>query len=262
MRLRSNRVVDRADSRLGGVHTAYGEMHIALESSDICTQVLIDTVRRWGRPLATYYPELDEPLLTGALRNQHFDVADALVEVGADVEARTAMGDTTLMRIAQVGSQRAVEWLLARGANANAFNLDNATPLYRAAVYNTADTVRALVYAGADVSRRYWELCTVIHLACWKNVEILCRMGADVSAHTAHGRTRLSMEVDARRMEHVIDLLRFGADYRELCTDPDTSDYMMPVIAGLGGEAGVRAAHQQWRAEAPGRRTKSAAKRG
>ena len=82
-----------------------------------------------------------------------FDKLRLLVEKGANVNARSALGNTALMLAARPArSGRAVEFLLARGADAKATNHFGASALMAAVASGDEQSVRLLIKNGADVN--------------------------------------------------------------------------------------------------------------
>jgi cytohesin len=83
------------------------------------------------------------------------DVAKArsLIESGADVNRRTPYGTTPLDRAVIAGFKDIVELLIAKGANVNAKDNWDWTPLH-SAVYGHKDIVELLIAKGANVNAR------------------------------------------------------------------------------------------------------------
>jgi ankyrin repeat protein len=83
----------------------------------------------------------------------HLEVVTALLDAGADVNARsqnTHYGDTPLHAAAH-GNQRAVaELLLARGAEANAVSLSGRTPVQETELHNATAVAKLLRARGAS----------------------------------------------------------------------------------------------------------------
>jgi ankyrin repeat protein len=106
-----------------------------------------------GAPINTKRGEFS-PLHGAALRGS-LDSATLLVEHGAVVDARDAMGRTPLMWAAQMGRGDVVQLLLAHGADPNVVEtFSNTTALMQAAASDRGDLaiVEALLAAGADTS--------------------------------------------------------------------------------------------------------------
>jgi len=79
--------------------------------------------------------------------------ARSLIEGGADVNRRTPLGTTPLGRAVLAGFKEIVELLIAKGANVNAKDNWNWTPLH-SAVYGHKDIVELLITEGANVNAR------------------------------------------------------------------------------------------------------------
>ena len=88
----------------------------------------------------------------------------ALLEAGADVNARAHSGGTPLHRMAQRGDKLPrLMALLAGGADVNASDTSGLTPLHIAASRKNLHVVRALLEAGADVNARAADDDTPLH---------------------------------------------------------------------------------------------------
>ena len=79
--------------------------------------------------------------------------ARSLIEAGADVNGRTPDGTTPLDRAVVAGFKDIVELLIGKGADVNAKNFWDWTPLH-SAVYRHKDVVELLIASGADVNAR------------------------------------------------------------------------------------------------------------
>jgi cytohesin len=79
--------------------------------------------------------------------------ARSLIEGGADVSRRTPNGTTPLDRAVDAGLKDIAELLIAKGADVNAKNNFNWTPLH-SAVYGYMDIVELLITEGANVNAR------------------------------------------------------------------------------------------------------------
>ena len=126
--------------------------------------------------------------------------------------------------------------LLEAGANVNAPNVHQNTPLHLAAVRGYANVVAALLEAGADVNRGDHSNFTPLHWACMRydlHVEpaliLLIRNGAAVNARTSQGRTPLDYAI-IYRQRLVPILLRAGA----ALPAHTTNAYLQRVIAAGG----------------------------
>ena len=83
------------------------------------------------------------------------DAITALLEAGADLEAREERyGYTPLHLAVHQGHADAIAALLEAGADPNAWDKARKTPLHRAAIWGSADAINALLDAGADPKAR------------------------------------------------------------------------------------------------------------
>src|SRR5262245_23100627 len=87
-----------------------------------------------------------------AIRNADVPAVRKLLDNGADVNARDADGNTTLILASFYASPECVQLLIENGADVNAANKAGVTPLIRAAT--SYETTRLLVAAGAKVRVR------------------------------------------------------------------------------------------------------------
>ena len=122
-----------------------------------------------------------------------------------------------------------VTMLIKAGADVNATNLDNMTPLVYATMMGNPNTVHALLEAGADINAVTGDgksalMCAAENHHCLI-VEYLVKMGATVNVVSDTGQTAL---IYAARVgdEHCVKLLiKSGADVNmrqvEICDDDD-----------------------------------------
>lgn len=83
------------------------------------------------------------------------EMAELLIQAGADVHAKTRLGDITPLFIAaKDGNAAVIESLLSAGAGANATNAMGTTPLMLASASGVTDAVESLLEHGADVNAR------------------------------------------------------------------------------------------------------------
>ena len=109
-----------------------------------------------------------------------------LLEAGANLEARTEDGTTSLHNATILGHSEAVTVLARAGANLEARNEGGNTPLHMAALGETAGAVTVLTRAGADLEARAEGGNTPLHMAALggnaKTVTALLEAGADPKA--------------------------------------------------------------------------------
>ena len=123
-----------------------------------------------------------------ALRDQ-LEMAQMLIEAGANIKAVTRLGDLTPLFLACThGNSAMIDLLLKAGADSNTANTVNGqTALMRAAASGDGDGVRVLIDAGADVNAKekaYGQ--TALMFAAATNraavVRILAETGAELDA--------------------------------------------------------------------------------
>ncbi|PSC73598.1 ankyrin repeat protein [Micractinium conductrix] len=132
------------------------------------------------------------PLHLAAAAGQQ-ELADKLLDAGADVNAESSSG-TPLMLAAARDNVPLVEHLLRRGADVNVAPRQGLTALFMAAAVGVGlPCVRALIAGGADVNARALGSFTPLHVAAeGGKVELaqaLLEAGADPQARDEHGHT-------------------------------------------------------------------------
>lgn len=142
----------------------------------------------------------------------------ALLEEGADVNATQGDGMTALHRAARTGSLGMAELLIGAGANLEAkTRLGEHTPLHVASASGRSGVVALLVAAGADVNSRTTTGATPLHFAAASGsadaAAALLSSGAEVDAREPlWGQTSLMFAAAAGRTEVIELLLEKGAN--------------------------------------------------
>jgi ankyrin repeat protein len=139
----------------------------------------------------------------------------ALLDGGADANARDADRNTPLILAALYAGPDCVELLLKKGADPNAANAAGATALVRAAT--DADKARLLVAAGAKVDARTALGNTPLILAARQHgnaatVRLLLERGADPRGRNAGGAGPIVAAAASGDVESARLLLDHGAD--------------------------------------------------
>jgi len=142
-----------------------------------------------------------------------------MLDKGADVNARDTLQNTPLHGAAEAGKTEVAELLIRMGADVNAKNVDGlvhigfSTPLHEAA---NAEVAELLIRKGADVNARDRGQGTPLHEAAHqgrtKVAELLIRMGADVNARDKYQDTPLHIAADHDQIEVAELLINNGAD--------------------------------------------------
>lgn len=93
------------------------------------------------------------------------EAMEALVEAGADLNARDNTGMTALHVAAMYGRKGPIRWLVSRGADALAVDDFGDRPSHLAAIYGQADAVALLHESGDDLRGRNKNGMTPLDLA-------------------------------------------------------------------------------------------------
>ena len=168
--------------------------------------------------------ERDESVLYWRLFQARFDVAQVLVDHGADIECATESG-TLLIGLCDCENEKINKpelaialWLIGHGASCTQARPDGTTPLMHAArARNSRVIIDALIAHGArPVPDNHGD--TPLHWAVsaecgdpwvWRR---LLEIGNDLEAKNRHGETPLSLAQTAGSREAVTFLLARGAD--------------------------------------------------
>lgn len=141
--------------------------------------------------------EEDKSVLLEACRRGYLEVGLALIEAGADVDAKDGYGVTCLMFSAITGSNELIHRLIEKGADVNAQDNYKRSALIEVLTTEndiTLETYKALIDAGADVDVRIAGGLTPIMLAADGNTEILRLLidaGSDLNTSDDNGITAL-----------------------------------------------------------------------
>ena len=117
--------------------------------------------------------------------------AELLLDYGADVEARDRPNNSPLSYAAENGSCKMAKLLLDHGANVNARAGRFSTALQAASHQGNLNTVQHLLDRGADVNAQGGFYGNALQAACWWRhvmvVQLLLEDGADVNAVGQYG---------------------------------------------------------------------------
>lgn len=175
---------EKIESLLSKTTTA---LHLAArnESNDMAEYLL-----QHGADVNAEMEGGETPLIVAVL-NKRASLVELLIERGADVNARTAWGKSPLHYAAQNGSKQIVEMLVQNGSHVNAANLQGMTPLHLAAESGHKDVVNALMKRSADANIRTKDGATPLHYAAVMGhkdvVEVILNNGADINVLLKQG---------------------------------------------------------------------------
>lgn len=113
---------------------------------------------------------------------------------------------------------RMIKALVDRGANPDAYNFDDNTPLFYPILEGEAEIIKCLLDCGASINLnlKYDDtVLTPLHCAivegCFEIIKLLVKRGADLEAKSAKGKTALDHFCRNANLNVVKLLLRYGA---------------------------------------------------
>ena len=154
-------------------------------------------------------PEANRALLRAAMEGD-IEAVKQHLDAGANVNAMRG-GGTPLHLAASWGHKEVAELLIDNGADVNAKDIDGWTPLRKAAWHGRKEIVELLIANGADVNPQDVNGWTPLHQAARNGhkeiAELLIAKGADVTAKNEDGETPLDW-ANWRSHAETADLLR------------------------------------------------------
>jgi ankyrin repeat protein len=162
----------------------------------------------------------------------------ALVESGADPDTLIEYGPykiTPLMKACHHGEQEIAQYLLDKGANVNAVDSDGNTALYTAVLARRVETVRMLISRGAKVNTRnlmdFTPIASAAAAGSTEIVGVLAEAKADLRAETS-GLTPLMFAASGGETEMIQLLVKLGAPVNQPSTGGDTTALISAIYSG------------------------------
>ncbi len=156
------------------------------------------------------------PLMAALFENQ-IEIAEFLIDSGADISIPRADRQTALMTAAYLGQAGMVDKLLSAGAGVNAVKDGGFTPLLIGAEGGSAEVGRLLLEAGANVNATTESNSSALLQPAYQGniefVKLLIEYGIDVNIQeNSEGLTGLIMAVITNKINIVKLLIDAGAE--------------------------------------------------
>jgi hypothetical protein len=142
----------------------------------------------------------DSTALDEAVMNGNREMVRALLEAGAEINARNSRGQRALMVLDDDATEALVQDLVNAGAKVNLKDEEGDTALIHAAEWSEPEVLRALLNAGARVNAKNKAGETALMKAAeegkLESVRLLIALGADINAKNNEGKTALKLAGD------------------------------------------------------------------
>ncbi|KAI9148801.1 ankyrin repeat [Paramyrothecium foliicola] len=184
--------------------------------------------------------------LSLAFELQHYAVVELLlgredIDIGAAGQFNGMDDGTRLHWAAKTGHEAIAKLLLERGADVEAKNGSNVTPLWMAVEEGHEAVVKVLLDGGADPNARDINRRILLLRAarCGQEpvVKLLLEKGANIDASDKHGQTALRLAIKGSHEKVVKTLLENGADFE---ARDDIGRTLLHVAALRGNTAIVK----------------------
>ena len=159
---------------------------------------------------------IEELPITLALAENRLNVLKWLLEKGANLNIT---GKPAIVVAASSCVTDVIELLIGAGADVNAKNVFNASPLHKASAYGEVGVIEKLLDRGADIHLKERSGKTSLYMAAEYGhanaIRALEQRGADVNARDNQGLSPLRCAMLQRKDNAAIELLKLGADIDE-----------------------------------------------
>lgn len=163
--------------------------------------------------------EYGKTALAYAAANGNEYMINCILQAGADINARDNLNKTPLMyAVSRAGNLKIVELLLEAGANPSVIDIKNNSVLMYAVLYGDLPIVKMLLKKNHNMNLVNHVGLNVLNLAITQNaefqvIEALLKHGCDTESRaTIRGYTSLMHAVYCGRDDIVKELLLYGAD--------------------------------------------------
>lgn len=145
----------------------------------------------------------------------HVDIIKMLLERGADVNAQNNLDETPLTEAAHRGHKEIIEILINAGANINSNTLYGSTALMNAASRGHKEIVHLLLHAGANINDQNnsnrTALIDAVSNGHTEVTQMLLNAGANVNIKNVRNNTALTYALRSQDKEIIEILLQAGA---------------------------------------------------
>ena len=175
--------------------TSSGETPLLIAVKSRLCQLSNELLTAEADVAARFHPDELRSALQYAMGSFCWETAILLLKAGADFDAKDDLNKTPLHHASKYGGSEVVKLLLRLGADVDARTPKLATPLHLAALNGKLAVAKLLLNAGANVNSRTESNKTPLHYAARIDeigvAKLLIEEGADVEATDAYGHTPL-----------------------------------------------------------------------
>ena len=197
------------DKSVAALLQAGADVNMANRDGQTAFTTCIDQLLRWVDA-----EDKDEEDIAAELKS-YDKCVQLLIAAGADVNAKTSLGRTPLLRALSKRHGKYVKILIEAGADVNLEDADGITPLSTAALKGQQKYMELLLTLGADVNRRNKNGSTpLMYAVCSQDntcAKALIEARADVNKADKRGDTALSIAAATGNVKSLLMLLQSGA---------------------------------------------------
>ncbi|HEV2911956.1 MAG TPA: ankyrin repeat domain-containing protein [Pyrinomonadaceae bacterium] len=194
---------------LGGVMAVSGEYPLVIAASENNLPGVKELIAA-GSDVNRRDKNLDATALDEAVMYGNREMVRALLDAGAEINARNSRRQTALMMLDDEATEELVWDLVSSGAKINLRDEDGNTALILAARYSNTEVLRALLNAGAKINAKNKSGETVLMKAAETgnkdSVSLLIESGANLNVRNSDGKTALTL-AEGNEHKEVVELL-------------------------------------------------------